>query len=263
MKIPINIVVFDTSHGHWSRTDIHEACIQNLNSKIPLSNFARLYCHIKVRPGEDEHAAHMKEWYQSRGFKVVLTKGDFQHFQVSHQRGYCQDIITAFGDPYVNAPYTLWLESDWKWDDKGNGLLRYFYEAISLLEYDKDILSVRFPRFLNEVARLNNLKKRHNMDVQCVKHSDFDRIFVHNDNFSANPNLCRTRDLYLASLVLKRNFEQFGNHIEMGWTHCLRWMSDAKYPYAIFDPKEVSVLHAGCKSVEEEDKPGQVYEKID
>lgn len=263
MKIPVNIVVFDTAKGHFGRKDIFQSCIQDLNSKIPLKNFARLYCHIKVGDGEDEMAEWMKAWYQNHGFKVVITKGNFSHFKESHQRGYCQDMITAFGDTYLSAPYTLWLESDWKWDDKGNDIIDSFYKAISLLEFDKDILSVRFPRFLNEVDRLNNLKKRHNLDVQCVKHEYFNDIFAHNDNFSCNPNICRTRDLYLASLVLKRNFEQFGNHAEMGWTHCLRWMSDAKYPYAILDPQKASVLHCGTKSIEDEDKLGQVWEKLD
>jgi hypothetical protein len=262
MKIPINIVVFDTSHGHWGRKNIHESCIQDLNSKIPLNTFARLYCHIKVRPNEDEHAEDMKKWYGSRGFKVVLTKGDFQHFQSNFQQGYCRDMITAFKDAYLSAPYTLWLESDWKWDDKGEDLLKSFYTAISVLEFDKDILSVRFPRFLNEPDRLRNLSKKHGMDVQCIEHEYFNDIYVHNDNFSCNPNLTRTRDLYLASLVLKRNFNEFGHHAEMGWTNCLRWMSESKYPYAIMDPAKVSVLHCGTKE-NEEDKAGEVWEKLD
>lgn len=262
MKIPINIVVFDTSHGHWGRGDIHESCIQDLNSKIPLNTFARLYCHIKVRPNEDEHAENMRKWYGSHGFKVVLTKGDFQHFQSSHQQGYCCDMITAFDDDYLSAPYTLWLESDWKWDDKEKNLLQSFNDAINLLHYDKNILSVRFPRFLNEVDRLNNLSRKHGIDVQCVKHESFNGFFVHNDNFSCNPNICRTRDLYLASLVLKRNFDQFGNHAEMGWTNCLRWMSESKYPYAIFDPNVASILHCGTKEIDEEDKKGNVWESL-
>jgi hypothetical protein len=263
MKIPINIVVFDTSKGHFNRRDIYKSCISDLASKIPLSQFARLYVHIKVGDGEEETAKEMKEWYASRGFKIVITKGQFSHFQSSHQRGYCQDMITAFGDPYLYAPYTLWLESDWKWDDKGDELIQSFHTAISLLEFDKDILSVRFPRFLNEIDRLNNLKKRHNMDVQCIQHEYFSDIFVHNDNFSCNPNICRTRDLYLGSLVLKRNFEQFGDHAEMGWTHCLRWMSDSKYPYSILNPEKVSVLHCGTPSLDLEDRAGQVWEKLD
>lgn len=262
MKIPLNIVVFDTSKGHYGRTDIFKSCIQDLNSKIPLYSFERLYVHIKVGEGEEEITEEMSAWYAKFGFKVVKTKGSFSHFQKSHQQGYCSDMITAFGDDYLSAPYTLWLESDWKWDDKGNGLLRYFYEAISLLQFDKDILSVRFPRFLNEPDRLNNLQKKHGMDVQCIKHEYFDRIYIHNDNFSCNPSICRQRDLYLGSLVLKRNFEQFGNHAEMGWTHCLRWMSDSGYPYAVFDPKEVSVLHCGTPSVELEDQKGKVFEEL-
>lgn len=263
MKIPINVVVFDTSKGHFGRKDIFKSCIDDLASKIPLNQFARLYVHIKVGKGEELVAQEMKEWYNSLGFKVVITEGQFQHFQSSHQQGYCRDMITAFGDDYLSASYTLWLESDWKWDDKGSDLIARFHQAISLLEFDKDVLSVRFSRFLNEPDRLNNLSKKHGMDVQCVKHDYFSDFFIHNDNFSCNPNICRQRDLRIASLILKRNFEKFGNHAEMGWTHCLAWMSDSKYPYAIFNPDKVSVLHCGTKSIEGEDKIGQVFEKID
>lgn len=261
-KIPINVCVFDTSKGHWGKTDIFEKCITDLSNHIPLNNFEKLYVHIKVGNGEEEIAAKMEKWYSDRGFKVVKTSGQFSHFSLNHQQEYCKDIVTAFGDDYLSAPYTLWLESDWCWDAKGEDLIKRFYETISLLSYDKDILSVRFPRFLNEVDRLNNLKKKHNLDVQCLPHADFSNFYIHNDNFSCNPNICRTRDLYLASLVLKRNFEQFSHHSEMGWTKCLSWMSDSKYPYAIFNPDKVSVLHYGTPE-NQQDIVGKVFEKID
>ena len=257
-NFPLNLCVFDTSKGHFGRTDIYKTCISNLQDKIPLYLFEKLFCHIKTDEGEELVLEEMALWYLNRGFNIKVSKGKFQHFQSSHQSEYCRDMITAFDIVSNFAPYTLWLESDWCWDDKGGKLIDRFVEAIEYLEKNKNILTVRFPRFLNEVERLKQLKEKHGLDVEVEKNGGF---YNHNDNFSCNPNICRTRDLYLASLILKRNFEQFSRHSEMGVTNCLKWMSDNKLHYSIFDPNIVSILHYGCETGKE-DVAGQVFEKI-
>lgn len=256
--LPLNLCVFDTAKGHFGRQDIYKTTISDLDSKFPLSLFQFKLVTIKVADGEESVGEEMQKWYRERGFATLILKGKFTHFTPSHQQQYCLDMIAMFDDDGLSAPYTLWLESDWCWDTKDNSLEKRFWEAINYLDKNKDILSVRFPRFLNEPDRLRNLKQKHNIDVEVEQNGKF---FNHNDNFSCNPNICRTRDLYLASLVLGRNFEQFSVHSEMGFTKCLSWMSNKKLHYSIFDPSIVSVLHYGCK-FGDEDKIGEVYEKI-
>ena len=256
--LPINLCVFESAKGHFGRGEICKTTITDLNNKINLNRFNKRIVHIKYSNSELDNLENLKQFYSNLGFIILTTNGDFKHFQISHQNEYCKDIITMFSSEKLDQPYTLWLESDWCWDDKGANLGYKFFDVIKQLERDKDLLSIRFPRFLNEVERLKNLKVKHNIDIQVEKHGDF---YYHNDNFSCNPNICRTRDLYLASLILKRNFDQFAHHSEMGFTKCLEWMSDEKLHYAIFDPNLVSVLHYGTKEGEE-DKIGQVFEKI-
>jgi len=256
--LSLNLCVFETAKGHWSRTDIYKNTISDLESKFPLYLFENKLVTIKVAPGEEQVGTEIENWYKERGFKTIILPGQFSHFTTSHQTEYCKDMIQMFGQESLTAPYTLWLESDWCWDNKGNSLETRFLEAITYLAKNKDILTVRFPRFLNEVERLANLKQKHNVDVEVERNGKF---INHNDNFSCNPNICRTRDLYLASLILKRNFDQFSHHSEMGFTKCLEWMSDKKLHYSIFDPSIVSVLHYGTK-FGEEDRAGEVYEKI-
>ncbi len=257
-QLPINLCVFETAKGHFGRKDICKTTILDLHSKVNLERFNKKLVHIKYSDSELENFENLAEFYSKLGFGILATKGEFSHFNISHQREYCKDMITMFSSAQMHEPYTLWLESDWCWDDKGDKLENRFFDAIRCLEYDQDVLSIRFPRFLNEVERLKNLKIKHGLDIQVEKYNEF---YYHNDNFSCNPNICRTRDLYLASLILKRNFDQFANHSEMGFTKCLEWMSDNKLHYAIFDPNLVSILHYGTKEGEE-DKIGQVFEKI-
>jgi hypothetical protein len=263
IPLPINLAVFDTSKGHWGRTDIYRRAISDLATKLPLNHFQNRLVHIKVGDGEERVLAEQIDFYKPLGFQIVTTKGQWSHGNVNHQVEYCRDLVNVYGlHSLMSTPFTLHLESDWGWSSNGE-LIDHVVSAMSYLNFDHQCLGVRFPRFLNEVERLGKLKEKHNLDVtveaeSCVPYSG--KFYRHNDNLSLNPTIFRTRDLWTATRILKMHFDQLSSHSEMGFTKAFTFLADGAKPWAIFDPKNVSVLHWGTKEGEE-DKEGQVYDR--
>ncbi len=263
-QLPLNLVVFDTAKQHWGRFDIYKTCINDLSVKIPLDLFANKVVHIKVdpsAPGEEERFRdEMVPFYHHHGFGYLVTRQSWQHFSSSHQNGYCLDLVNVYGQQHLQqtAPFTLHWESDWLVNPYADTLGDCLCKGMAYLSNNPSCCSIRIPRFLNEIDRLNNLKKKYGIDAQVTQHGKFWRYF---DNLSLNPSLFRTRDLYLATRLLKLNWEQWSTHSEMGFTNAFNWMADGDLPYAIFDPSDVSCLHYGTKTGEE-DKVGETFEKI-
>jgi len=256
IPLPLSLCVFDTSRGHWGRTDIYQRCINDLAAKVPLDIFRHRIVHIKVGGSQEEATfAAQEAFYRNLGFTVVRSDGIWSHFQSSHQQEYARDLIKVYGrEDVATSDYILHLESDWLTDLRGDGdLIDYLSRGMSYLRHVPNVLAVRFPRFTNEVERLNGLRAKHGLDVRTQPESDPWQLFIrHSDRLSMNPFIARARDMYAATRLLKQNFAQFGHHVEHGFTHCLDWMADGALPYAIFDPAEVGVLHIGTKAGEED-----------
>lgn len=260
--LPISLAVFDNSKGHFSRTDIYKTTITDLASKIPLELFKNLVCHIKVAPGEEAVFSKQQQFYKSLGFDVLHSVESWKHFSPEHQKGYSRDIIKVFEqEKLLLTPYVLWLESDWLFSpNSGKTLADYIGQAMAYLEKNPRVLSVRFPRFCDEPDRLSKLKQKHNLDVTVQREIEpWSKFWRHNDSFSCNPNICRSRDLYAATRILKMNFDTYSQHIEMGFTKCLAWLADGQLPYSIFDPGEVNVAHIGTRHGEEDPVGVSIY----
>lgn len=260
--LSLALCVFDTTKQHFGRKDIYRDALTSLFSQIPPEAFATRLVHIKASPNEEEQFARQEAFYLSLGFTVLRTDGEWRHHdeqgQNSHQRGYSADLIKVYGHPSVLACDYVWhFESDWKIDTKGEQLIDRLVEGISALRANPRLVGIRFPRFLNEEARLNNLKRKHNLDVRTERRGHF---IYHCDNLSLNPGLFRAYGMYLATRLLRQN-PQYQQHVEHGFTHCLSWMSDGDLPWAIYDPARVSALHIGTKEGEE-DVAGNVWETI-
>lgn len=257
--LPISLCVFDTSKGHFGRTDIYRCTITDLAAQIPLHSFAGLFVHVKVAPGEESVFAEQDVFYRAHGFTVMTSHEPWSHFSSSHQQGYARDMIKVYGDSRVmTAPYCLHLESDWLFRPrKHSSLIDLLGKSLSYLAANHTAVGVRFPRFLNEIERLNGLRAKHGMDVRTQREeAPWGQFVRHNDNLSLNPHLMRTRDLYAATRILKANFAQLGDHVEMGFTHAFTHLADGALPWVILDPLEMSVLHIGTKDGEQDAEEG-------
>lgn len=263
--LPLALCVFDTTKQHFGRKDIFRRAITDLAAKIPLECFKTRLVHIKASSDSEAQLAEQETFYRSLGFEVLVTPGDWRHHDEgpgganSHQRGYSADLIRVYGHPSVlTCDYVLHLESDWLFDTKGEQLIDRLSEGLAHLATHPRLVGIRFPRFLNEVDRLNNLMRKHGLNVRTERRGDFT---YHNDNLSLNPGLFRAYSMFLATRLMKQN-PALQEHVEHVFTHALSWMSDGDLPWAIYDPARVSVLHIGVRTPEEEDVAGKVYETI-
>lgn len=254
--LPVNLCVFDTSKGHFGRTDIYRRTIEDLSAQIDLERFAALFVHIKVGPGEEAVYVEQEKFYLALGFTVIRSDAAWSHHSVSHQNEYARDLIRVYGDFAVQrAPYCLHLESDWLFRSHSCWDLQDAIEkSMGYLATNHTVVSVRFARFQNEMERLNGLRAKHGMDVVAKRESfPWDSFIRHNDNLSLNPNLFRTRDIYAATRLLKTHFAQLGQHVEMGFTHAFHHLADGCLPFAILDPALFSVYHIGTPAGQEDD----------
>lgn len=269
VPLPLALCVFDSTRGHFGRHDIYKRTITDLTSKIPLECFKVKVVHVKISPGEESIFEEQRQFYTQHGFEVLRTEGSWKHFdeggQNSHQRGYSKDLITVYGHPSVlSCDYILHLESDWTWSlNGGEQLIDLVSLGLAYLASTPTLIGVRFPRFTNEVARLNNLEKKHGLHVwtQQETRNPFSSFTLHNDRISLNPILGRSRDWYMATRLMKRDFERLGNHVEHQYGEILRMLADGALPWAIYDPTRVSILHGGTKEGEEDATPP--YERIE
>lgn len=261
--LPLNLCVFDTAKGHFGRTSIYQRTIDGLLNQIPLDLFANRYVHLQVAPDREDEAPRatneMVPYYTQRRFQTRVTEGSWRHFDDSHQRAYGRGLITMYTQMVdQRVPYVLHLESDWLFDGRGQPLIDHLERGLRYLDASPTVLSLRIPRFVNEVARLAGVRAKHGIDVDVAPETraPFENAFYrHSDNLSLNPSLYRTRDLYAATRMLDLHFDRFGYHVEMGFTHCLRWLSPDRLPYAIYNPDQVNCLHIGTREGEEDTVP--------
>jgi hypothetical protein len=262
MKIPLAIALFATTKGHWGINTRWRETVNDLNSQIPLGNFSALFSNIKVTNNEEisfgnEIAEELKSLY---GFNNHLEVQDWKHFDVSHQVGYLSDIFRMYNNPKVlESQYVLHLEDDWLIRAEDGDLLKWINKAINLLEKNPNILQVRFPRFNDEFKRINNLKERHGIDTYSRHHDD--DFFVHSD-FSLNPSIFRTRDLRNATLLIIKNQNSFGPHVEHDFGRAVKYFSNPQESLSCFYPNKARSYHIGSL-LNEEDKIGLELNALD
>jgi hypothetical protein len=256
MKIPLAICLFTTTKGHHDVKTRWRETVQDLHRQIPLDNFAGLFANIKAGNESEEQAALdiAKELHNKYGFENHTAIFPWKHGDNSHQVGYLNDIFHIYNLPEVlKNQYVMHLEDDWLIRAEDGELLKWIAKAIKLLDENPDILQVRFPRFSNEFLRINNLKSKHNIDTWARDYND--DFFVHSD-FSLNPSIFRSRDLRNATLLMKKNANVFGSHVEHDFGRALKYFSHPQENLACFCPEKARCYHLGAP-LGQEDKIGE------
>lgn len=230
-KLPISLCIFSSTRGHHGRTDLHKETLNRLDIQVPISYFGQAIAHIKALPESADLMGKMIEDFKFYKVDVELSGGYWKHFDSTHNTEYLKDIIKM--SELLTQPYTLFLEDDWVFIQKDLSILELFCKAISLLESDKDILSVRFPR---------------NMDDNNHVHGVEEPGTIFNKNgyiYSFNPHICRTNDLYRISSIVKNNFKELSFHCEHGFTRAASLVSRKTHPFYAFKPEIVQAYHIG------------------
>lgn len=245
-SLDLNLCVFTSSKGHFGRVDIYKQTFNDLFNKIPYQLFSNRYVHIKRSSGQDDVFNEQVNFFKQFKFEILDTYGDWSHFG-NHQVEYSKDIIKMYDYVNHNSQYSLHLEDDWIFNCySGLQLHDYFGKCFRYLSLRKDILCVRFPRFIDEPNRLNGLMAKHGMNVQCVNDNTEKSFFIHNDNLSLNPVIFRTLQIRAAARLMELN-PTLQQHVEHQFSKALNWMSKEKYFYSIIDPKEIFISHIGTK----------------
>lgn len=238
--IPITLVLFTSTQGHF-KTSRYLETLDHLSAQIPLSQFAGRVVHFKVSPGQENVANVMRETLTKRGFEVIESVGDWSH-GVNHGVEYVKDLIKVYTDARVaKSQYVLHLEDDWKLIPHKGDLLSYLGQAVQLLEDQPFVHSVRFARFANECARVNDLPRKHGLNAHCVP---LNETFELSSDFSLNPHITRARSMYHACLLMARATNG-APHPEHSLSAAIKFLNTTDTIFAHFKPELVSARHIG------------------
>lgn len=231
--LPLNLLLFTSTAGHFGFYDIYQSTITHLERSLDgsLSLFASKIAHLKVRPRpeEEERVAAMEGWLVSKGFTVVITRGEWSR-GMSHQNEYLRDIARVTDLAALQAaPFTLWLEDDSPIETVGGGdLTPLLSEGCNHL-LNHHVLSYRFAR-LGSGESLTRVDSR--VHVSPV--------------FHFQPTLCRSRDLFLASNLIRLNWAQFSHmQCELAFTHAMRALGGEQSASLVCDPTVGYSHHLG------------------
>lgn len=257
-KFPLNYIVFSSTRGHFDIKTRYLETISNLNNKFPLTNFSANYVHIATSPNENDLFLKMKSSLESLyNINVISTEISWQHDNQSHQIGYLSSMWNIYNRDDVNAiEYSLVSEDDFFIKTYSKDLEYYLNKAISILKDNSNIMQIRIPRFTNEFERINKLKEKHNIDAKAIKCPEDDEIFHQND-WSNNVFVSRTRDLRNALLLMLKNQQSFPMHSEHGLSMAMKSFSLSEVPFMCFEPLLIRCGHIGCPLGQEDnlDKP--------
>lgn len=254
----INLAFFCTTKKRFGRNDYYKHTLDYLSKQIDLSYF-NLIANIKSFKGEEGELEEFVSVLKGYGFDILINQSDInphskeQYFE--YINGYKQDIINVFQDNKLHkADYTFWLEDDSPsvMVDDSNDLTSTIRKSIDLLESDYRICSVYHNRGIF-----------HPKDVQESSPEAstlYEDIVIHNRDFTFQPNISRTKDLYYAANFLERHYNQIGNiHNENAFSICLREIFSKDYSIACFEPTKVCSLHCAHDNFESIEKEKESF----
>lgn len=233
MNYGINLVFFTSTAGHFGHKDVYKITILHYKKLFNgWGFFSKVFCHIKVRPKEQDQLPEMIDFLYENDIHPLVTIGDWQR-GMSHQNEYLKDIYTVFSNPEIQAnPYTFWVEDDSPLKINGQTTaVDFVLRAIEILRSNPTILNFRFMR-----------------DGLPVNPNDqIDGVFNKSNVFDFQPNISRSRDLYIASLLIMKNWENFKNiQCEMGFRMAMDTISSMHpYRYLVFNPALITSYHIG------------------
>ena len=239
IKLPLNLVVFSTPAGHFGYKEVYKTSINHLEKKLKLldfdlglETFGGRFAHIKVRDNENEkkHLPEMVKFFEGKNIKPIITYGNWER-GMSHQNEYLKDIAKVFSTQELHyQPYSLWFEDDSPIFIKCKSSLKDILgSSIGVLSSNLDILNVRFVREGIETpkTRLNDFLWRM-------------------ETFDFQPNISRTRDLYLVSKIIQDNWEYFSKlQCEMAFRIAMSQLSASENRFLGFDTDKVTSYHIG------------------
>ncbi len=260
MRNNTTLCLFTSTKGHFDNSTYQET-VDSWLSHYRVLGWGQLLAHIKVSSGHNSE--EMSKWLSNKGFLVIQTVADWKHHDNSHHNEYLNDMVKM--SKLVNQPYLINLEDDMLLhvndeQDLGN-LIDY---AQFDLEYNNSLLEMRFPRFNNEIARIRNLKAKHNIDAEVIENWDTDNkmAFLHSENANLHPCVRRSRDVFIALKLLKDNWDRLSVlGVEQGFSRCFKMLSYEKASLGCFYPEIAQILHIGVKTLEERDIVGKTFDR--
>ena len=235
-NLPITAALFTTTKGHFGNDQIYKSTVEDFDKKFP--NITNRIAHIKVCEKERGKEDDMKSFLGKYGFKCFVSYADWKHSDVSHYIEHAKDIIKILNLKEVHSmPYMLWLEDDFIFEGKEISEEGAIRDSIKLLEEDKDIVSVRFPRNSEVQKKLN-----------CLEYNDKTKVYPW--GFTFNPNVSRVRDLYLASIIMEENYLQQARHfhIEAFFSKAIENISKSENPYICWNYEVIQNRHIGVEN---------------
>jgi len=239
----ISLIFFTTTKGHFDQHRIYQKTILELEKQTNLKEtFGALVAHIKVSEGDEDIYLEQKKFLEDRGFKVLSTKGKWKHDDVSHYIEHIKDINTLIRDPDVNKnDYIFWLEDDYLFNIKKHNFKYYIDESINKLKNNKDIICNRFYRSDTK----DNIEE---VRTQLYNYDSETKTYAMEFTFSCS--LCRTRDLYVTTLLMEKFYDPYKIHIEGCFNLCLVNMSKIKNQYLVWDRDLIYIIHIQEKNYE-------------
>jgi len=229
--LPINLVVFTSTAGHFGFYDVYKTSVKHLKKQIGLNTFSQKFAHIKVREDQSEkdRLNEMVDFFVSENIKPIVTFGNWQR-GMSHQNEYLNDIYKMFTmQDLHNQPFTFWFEDDSPLHAKDeNSVFKCFNEAIDALNNNIDLLNFRFIRD-GLVEPEKSVSPYNQMET-----------------FDFQPNISRTRDLFLAIKIIFDNWKSFKNaQCEMAFRIAISNFSRSNPKFLGFDTKIATSYHIG------------------
>lgn len=205
-------VVLTSTRQHYGLTDIDKVTISDTLSKSNIIRESYKLCHIKVCPADKEIALDKKKWFESKGFEVIETVGDWSNDNESHGRGLIEDMAKIYSHQrLLNYDHVLQLENDW------------FIEANNLdnlISYSSVILHTNPILIYHRYSRQDQPNIVDRLDAIQVSKD----LFITNREFSFNPFVSRTRDMkYISNFVSKNNIHP---HCEKAYELAAKYLLD-------------------------------------
>lgn len=232
----LNLVIFTSTAGHFGHSTLATTIAhyrRALGGNLDL--FATRYCHVKVRPNEQDRLPDIIDTLLDNDIKPIVTIADWNR-GLSHGHQYLADQFKVYSTQELHAvPYVFAIEDDSPVHLKQGTLDAFLDAAVNLLAANKDILHVRFQR-----DGVSNVTQPVNAHLHCVDTTDF------------QPLVQRTRDLYLITKVLQDNAAQFAQtQCEAAFRMASDTLSSHPYRYLCFNPAIASSYHIGTTTYPE------------
>lgn len=231
-KLPITLLLFLTSRGHFGSRTLYRSALLHLDRQIPLASFGTLYAHIKVAPGEEAAAELIQADLKQRGFIVETATAPWVRGQV-HFEEYLKDQVKVSKDPRIYGnPYVWMCDDDSPIVTHKDPLLKVLYRMTSLIESSPDVLSSRFLRREDRNPGLD------------VGEMEPDLFYCRDFNFQLP--LLRARDYHRACKVIEDNWGVAKQmHIEAVWREVLAPFSRSDRKHAVWLPDYAETKHIG------------------